>query len=137
MNMRLKTKLSLGLIFLFVVILLFGILGIVSINRLSRDANSVLENNLESLVYCNNMLKALEDIQIKKDATQIVEENLKKQESNITEGGEKEATQELRKNFNELKINPNDPSNYPEIRRSIIRIQDLNEMAILRKNAIA
>ena len=137
MNMRLKTKLSLGLLFLFVVILLFGILGIVSINRLSRDANSVLKNNHESLVYCNNMFKALEDIQIKKDAIQIFEENLKKQESNITEMGEKEATQELRKNFNELKINPNDPSNYPEIRRSIIRIQDLNEMAILRKNAIA
>ncbi len=137
MSMRLKTKLSLGLLFLFVVILLFGILGIISINRLSRDANSVLKNNHESLVYCNNMLKALEDIQIKKDATQIFEENLKKQESNITEVGEKEATLELRKNFNELKINPNDPSNYPEIRRSIIRIQDLNEMAILRKNAIA
>jgi PAS domain S-box-containing protein len=137
MSMRLKTKLSLGLLFLFVVILLFGILGIISINRLSRDSNSVLKNNLESLVYCNNMLKALEDIQIKKDATQIFEENLKKQESNITEVGEKDATQELRKNFNELKINPNDPSNYPEIRRSIIRIQDLNEMAILRKNAIA
>jgi PAS domain S-box-containing protein len=137
MSLRLKTKLSLGLLFLFTVILLFGILGIVNINRLSSDANSVLKNNLESLVYCNNMSKALEDIKIKKDATQLFEENLKNQEGNITEVGEKEATQELRKNFNELKINPSDSSNYPEIRRSVMRIQDLNEMAILRKNAIA
>lgn len=137
MSMRLKTKLSLGLIFLFIVILSFGILGIVNINLLSRDANLVLKNNHESLVYCNNMLKALENIKINKDAAQLFEDNLKKQEANITEIGEREATQELRKNFNELLANPDDPSNYSEIRQSIIRIQDLNEMAILRKNAVA
>ncbi len=135
--MKLKTKLSIGLIFLFVVILLFGILGIISINKLSNDNSLVLKNNHESLVYSNNMLKALENIKIQKDATQLFEENLKKQETNITEVGEKEATTELRKNFNELKIDPNDSTNYPEIRQSIIQIQDLNEMAILRKSAIA
>lgn len=136
MSMRLKTKLSLGLIFLFIVILLFGILGIANINRLSNDSSLVLKNNHESLRYCNAMLKALDNINSKKDAIQIFEENLKKQENNITEVGEKEATQELRKNFNELQIDPVDPSNYVEIRQSIIQIQDLNEMAILRKNDI-
>ena len=135
--MRLKTKLSIGLIFLFIVILLFGILGIISINKLSNDNSLVLKNNHESLLYSNNMLKALENIKIQKDATQLFEENLKKQEANITEVGEKEATQELRKNFSELKIDPNDSSNYPEIRQSIIQIQALNEMAILRKSAVA
>ena len=137
MSMRLKTKLSLGLIFLFVVILSFGILGIVNINLLSRDANLVLKNNHESLVYCNNMLKALEEIKIDKNASQLLEDNLRKQENNITEVGEREATMELRKNFNELLTNPDDPSNYSEIRQSIIRIQDLNQLAILRKNGVA
>ncbi|HTQ64333.1 MAG TPA: ATP-binding protein [Puia sp.] len=137
MSIRLKTKLSLGLIFLFIVILSFGILGIANINLLSRDSNLVLKNNHESLVYCKNMLKALEDIKTVKDAAQSFEENLGKQENNITEVGEKEATRELRKNFNELLANPADTSNYPEIRESIIRILDLNEMAILRKNATA
>jgi len=135
MAMRLKTKLSLGLIFLFIVILLFGVLGIANINKLSNDSNLVLKNNHESLLYCNNMLKALENVKTRKDAIQSFEDNLKKQESNITEIGEREATQELRKNFNELLLNPDDPSNYGEIRQSIIQIQDLNEMAILRKNA--
>lgn len=135
MSIKLKTKLSFGLIFLFLVILLFGILGITNINRLSRDADLVLKNNHESLVYCNNMLKALENAQTQKTAIPLLEENLKKQEANITEIGEKEATSELRKNFNELKADPNDPSNYPEIRQSVIQIQELNEMAILRKNA--
>ena len=134
MSLKLKTKLSIGLVFLFVVILLFGILGILSINRLGSDTASVLKNNHESLLYCNNMLKALETIKIRKDAVQLFEENLVKQENNITEQGEKEATQELRKNFKELVVNPLDSSNYPEIRQSLIRIQDLNELAILRKN---
>ena len=125
------------MIFLFIVILIFGVLGIVNINLLSRDANLVLKNNHESLVYSNNMLKALETIKIKKDAEQVFEDNLKREESNITEIGEKEATQELRKNFNELKVDPSDSSNYPQIRQSIIQIQELNEMAILRKNAVA
>lgn len=135
MSMRLKTKLSSGLLFLFLVILVFGILGIVNINRLSRDSEQVLQNNHESLVYCNNMLQALENIKLKKDALEVFDNNLRKQEANITEVGEKETTEELRKNFSELKADPNDPGNYPEIRQSIVRIQELNEMAILRKSA--
>ncbi len=83
------------------------------------------------------MLSALENIKTKKDAVQQFAENLKKQQSNITEIGEKEATEELIKNFNELLANPEDPSNYGEIRQSIYQIQQLNEMAILRKNSNA
>lgn len=111
--MKLKTKLTVGLMFLFIVILLFAIVGILSINRLGRDTALVLKNNHESLMYCNNMLKALETIKIRKDAVQVFDDNLKKQENNITEEGEKEATAELRKNFSELLANPFDPTNYP------------------------
>jgi PAS domain S-box-containing protein len=134
--MKLKTKLVLGLSFLFVVIVTFGSLSFYYINRLSNDSRMVLKDNHASLVYCNNMLKALENIPINKDAAAILENNLKKQESNITEFGEKEATQELRKNFQELLSDPRDSSNYPEIRQSINIINDLNQAAILRKNAI-
>ena len=133
MGVRLKTKLSLGLIFLFLVILLFGILGIFYINRLSNDAQLILKNNHESLVYANNMLTALENLKVRKDALEQFAANLKLQQKNITETGEKEATELLTKNFGELLSNPEDPSNYPEIRRSLYRILDLNEMAILRK----
>ena len=135
-NMKLKTKLSLSLIFLFIVILLFGIIGILSINRLGNDTALVLKNNHESLQYCNHMLRALETIKIRKDAIQIFEANLVKQEHNVTEEGEEETTKELRKDFTELVANPLDSSNYPEIRQSLIRIQDLNELAIMRKNDI-
>ncbi len=134
--MKLKTKLSFGLSFLFAVIVSFGTLSFFYINRLSNDAERVLKNNHESLVYANNMLKALEEIPANKDAFRIFEDNLKKQEANITEPGEKENTEELRKNFTELTINPADSSNYTQLRQSLQIINDLNENAILKKNDI-
>lgn len=137
MSIRLKTKLSLGLNFLFVVIVLFGVLGLFYINRLSNDGRLVLKNNHESLVYCNRMLQSLEDLQTDKNAMAIFMENLKKQQANITEVGEKEATDDLTRNFNELLTNPSDSTNYSDIRRSIYKIQDLNEMATVRKNTAA
>ena len=134
--MKLKTKLSLGLSFLFTVILVFGILGIFYINRLSNDAAKVLKNNHESLVFCNNMLKALEEIPHSAGAKKVFDENLKKQEANITEPGEQEATKEVRQNFTELLAAPEDSSNYPQIRMGLQIINDLNQNAILKKNAV-
>ncbi len=137
MAVKLKTKLTVGLIFLFLVILVFGILGIASINLLSRDADLILKDNYESIIYGNNMLKALEQIKTRKDALTLFDENLKKQEANITEPGEKELTEEIRKNFEELKTAPADPSNYAEIRQSVEQVLDLNSAAIYRKNTFA
>ena len=135
--MKLKTKLSLGLVFLFAVIVVFGSLSFLYINRLSTDFSVVLKNNHESLVYCNNMLKALEEIPTKKQAVAIFDTNLKKQQANITEIGEKESTEELTKNFIELQANFSDSSNYPQLRQSLQLINELNQNAILRKNEIA
>jgi len=137
MSVRLKTKLSLGLGFLFLVILTFGILSLYYINRLSGDANRILKNNYESLVYSNNMLKALEDIPTDSTAITVFDANLKNQEVNVTETGERELTEALRKNFKELLVNRADSSNYAQLRESIRMINDLNQEAILKKNAIA
>ncbi len=135
--MTLKTKLSLGLSFLFVVILVFGILGLYYINRLGDDSARVLKNNHESLVYANEMQKALETIPGDKEAINVFESGLKKQEANITEPGEKEATAALRKDFMELQADPGDSSNYPQIRKSLQLINALNQEAILHKSEVA
>src|SRR5947208_14036122 len=121
MAAKLKTKLTDGLIFLFGVILIFGILGTININLLSRDADLILKDNYKSVIYCNNMLTALEDVGTRKDAMEKFEENLKGQEMNITEPGEKEQTEEIRKNFRELKADPKDSTNYSEIRKTILQ----------------
>ncbi len=137
MGTKLKTKLSLGLWFLFIVILAFGILSIFYINRLSNDAEKVLKNNHESLVYSNNMLKAMENIPAVPGASEQFENNLKKQEANITEPGEAEATAELRKQFNWLIRNNYDTNVYPKLRQAVYLIMELNQDAIVRKNAVA
>jgi PAS domain S-box-containing protein len=135
--MKLKTKLGLGLSFLFVVIITFGVLSFFYINRLSNDSKSVLKNNLESLIYSNNMLKQLEAIPLNKEAIINFDTNLKSQEANITEPGEKEATQEIRKNLSLLLKHEGDANTYGLIRQSIQTINDLNQQAIARKNAVA
>src|SRR5579872_7413622 len=137
MSIRLKTKLSLGLIFLFVVIVLFGVLGLFYINRLSNEGALVLQNNHESIVYCNRMLEALENLPADKNSLDIFRDNLGRQQKNITEVGEATATDELTRNFNEMLTDPADQSNYVDIRKSINKILELNEQAIVRKNATA
>ncbi len=137
MSMRLKTKLTLGLGFLFVVILAFGVLGIFYINKLSGDAGAILKDNYNTLLYCNNMLRALEELPGDTTALQSFEKNMALQDKNITEPGEMEATQLVDKNFRELKANPADTGNYKDIRRAIFNIQELNQQAILKKDKVA
>jgi PAS domain S-box-containing protein len=135
--MKLKVKLWMALGFLFLVILSFGISGIFFIRELSTNTDRILRNNYETLVYDNNMLKNLDALPSDKVAETEFEENLQKQERNITEPGEREATADLRKAFNALKTNSSDSSNYRQIQRSIQIINDLNQNAILRKSDIA
>ena len=137
MRINLKTKLIISLGFLFLVILLFGVLGVFYINKLSTDAENIIRNNYETLVYSNNMLKAIDEIPKNKKASENFEVNLKKQETNITESGEKQATEELRKNFEELKKDPRDASNYNDIRQTLQEINNINQAAIYKKNEIA
>jgi PAS domain S-box-containing protein len=132
--MRLKTKLTLGIGFLFLVIVVFGILGILSIHRLKNDADRVLKNNYETLVYNNNMLKALEHLPSDSLAFRLFESNLVLQENNLTEPGEKEGTNLVRQYFEQLRIDRTDAVAQAGIRQSIQLINDLNQEAILRKN---
>ncbi len=132
--MKLKAKLTVGIGFLFIVILVFGILGIVSISKLSNDADKILKNNYETLVYNNNMLKSLDELPDNKQAFTDFETNLQNQEKNITEYGEEEATKQLRSSFDKLKKSPLDNTNYKELRQALQQINTINQNAILRKN---
>ncbi|MBO9633382.1 MAG: HAMP domain-containing protein [Chitinophagaceae bacterium] len=135
--MRLKTKLTLGIGFLFLVIVVFGVFGIISIHRLKGDADRVLKNNYETLVYNNNMLKAMEHLRSDSLALRLFENNLLLQEKNITEPGEKDGTILVRQYFEQLRINRNDSVAQAGIRQSIQLINDLNQEAILHKNQSA
>jgi len=135
--MRLKTKLIIGLGFLFIVILVFGILSIASINRLKDNATYVLKNNYVTLEYNNNMLEALNRLPADTSAWKVFEDNLRRQETNITERGEADATRTLREAFTNYKRKPGDSISHNTILKSLQFINHLNQQAILQKSEIA
>jgi hypothetical protein len=59
--MVLKTKLSIGLGFLFAIIFALAFFCSYYVGKLSEEADSILKNNYDSIVYSNNMLSALDD----------------------------------------------------------------------------
>ncbi|MCX6291752.1 MAG: ATP-binding protein [Bacteroidetes bacterium] len=135
MQLGIKTKLSLGLVFLFIVIILIGVVGLYSINKLANESRGILKANYESLQFAKNMLQALDQYEMKDTlALKTFEENLHAQEKNITEAGEKELTQEIRTRFEELKKITNNTSFINTIRAAVNRMTDLNMNAIVRKN---
>lgn len=127
--MQLKTKLTWGLIFLFVFILALGVVGIYSIHRLAADSAAVLRDNQNSVLYCGAMLQHLDDADWPSFDSALVQE-----EHNITEPGEGEATRSLRHAFDSLRTGA---ANAPRIRELIYRISAINEAPIQRKSAVA
>jgi signal transduction histidine kinase len=134
MSIRLKTKFSLGLIFLFIIIFAFGTLGIFHIYRLSSNARLILQQNHNSLVFSNNMLLALEEqpVQLK-----TLEKNLALQIKNVTEAGEGEATTAAKDHFELLLQHPDDNTLTTKLRQDILQIVRINQEAIILKNRIA
>ena len=133
--MRIKTKLYLGLIFLFIVIIVIGVLGIVSLDKMANDSQAILKANYESLQYVKNMQQALDGIEIHDPASyQIFDKNLTAQEKNLTEAGEKDATADVRTRFGLLVKSDSTIALISSIRTSLYKIQELNMNAIVRKN---
>jgi PAS domain S-box-containing protein len=149
--MKIKTKISLGLLFLFAMFLFIGGLGTYNLHRISQNMKSILKANFESIEYTKNMLKSLDDIRKVSDENQIstftieplwvnFNKNLIKQENNITEIGEKELTENVRTNFDILQkaIQNQDfkTTNYTIsiLNKNLYDIMDLNSSPIIRKN---
>lgn len=135
--MKLKTKLTLGVGLLFLLIVLLSVMGSVYINKLKSDTEKILNANYSSIEFSKNMLLALD--RIGSDSAVAIQEfkkNNQLQEKNLTEFGEKEATQSLNLHFNNyLKL----PNNEKEklIREDLVKIMTLNMKGIERKSDVA
>ena len=147
--MRIKTKISLGLALLFAMFLTIAFLGIFNLHRVTNDMGSLLSDNFKSVGYAKNMLQSLDDIRNLVDKNTSLptetlllnfEKNLVNQENNITEIGEKDLTDALRINFEQLKkalLEKNsDVTNYniSTLNKLLYEIYDLNSEAIILKN---
>ncbi|HUI71148.1 MAG TPA: hypothetical protein VL354_11570 [Spirochaetia bacterium] len=114
--MSLRTKLTLGLGFLFLIIFALAAYDSFSIQQLSGEADRILKDNYDSLVFCKNMLVALDDMrtaasatvpganpsksfdyysQLFQDSKSAFEKNLAAEKNNITENHERDYVAEL------------------------------------------
>jgi len=138
MAISVKNKIRLGTLFLFLLLLLSGGLGIYNVVRLKNDAKMILEANYETLGYCHIMQRQLDSQSINRQvALQKFESALQKQEGNITEPGEGNATATLRWEFNKLKSGNVPDSVVKNMYRQLYFILTANMNAIERKNNTA
>jgi PAS domain S-box-containing protein len=115
---KLKSKITLGVLFLFLVIVLLSLLGILFTNKLAEETKGTIVNNYTSVEYSFHMLKSIEDmyslqleqvktgsfedtvlissIQIQKN---IFDEKLNLETNNITETGEAELVSQLHNEY--------------------------------------
>lgn len=131
-----KNKIRLGTLFLFLLLLLSGGLGIYNLVRLKNDTKMILENNYESLDYCHIMQRQLDSFTIDRpDALRNFDDALQKQENNITEPGEYDATAALRSAFDKLKKGDTSGALMMEMHKQLHFILNANMNAIERKNS--
>lgn len=135
--MKIKAQIAFGIGLLFLLIILLAFVGAWYINALKKDTNNILTSNYNSVQYSRNMILALDEMNQNPNAMADFKTNLENQENNITEAGEKEATQNLADNFNKLLIHPQDTLIQKLIRKNILEVMHLNMQAIVRKSKIA
>jgi NtrC-family two-component system sensor histidine kinase KinB len=117
--MKTKSKVSLGIGFLFVLIICMGAAGIYFIKALSRDSSAIIKNNLISIDYVQAMQKDIDEINqaifeqwpgkdhridighnFLQPRLNDFKKNLDLENQNITEEGEQAAVDSLKKYFN-------------------------------------
>ncbi|QKJ63490.1 ATP-binding protein [Flavobacterium sp. M31R6] len=136
--MKIKTKLNLGVGLLFVMIIILTLVSAFYIFSIKKDTENILKANYNTLEYSRNMLLSLDEVDGNEEkAIATFETNLNKQNKNVTEVGEGDATRNLKKSFNLLKTNRADEKLKSQIRQDIFEIMKLNMVAIKQKSDIA
>jgi two-component system, NtrC family, sensor histidine kinase KinB len=119
--MTLKTKLILGLGFLFLIIFALAAFCSYYVGKLGQESDNILKDNYYSIVYSKNMLSGLDDMKISMTSTiyntgragtmsdyyvrlfesgkNVFETNLKAENNNITEIHEKEYVETLNQDY--------------------------------------
>lgn len=138
MAIKLKTKVALGVGFLFVLLLLVGGVGFFYFNKISLQSQDVLLDNYKSVEYGRKMLDALTTWEKERDTARIIfEENLAAQENNITEKGETAVTNALRGDYNAFLQHDDSMPLQMALQKSISSIIQINLNAINEKNALS
>ncbi len=135
--MKIKSKLFLGVGLLFGMIVLLTALSTIFVTKLASDSKNILVANYNTIDYARQMQIALNENTADVKGFEKFADNLKKQQANITEVGEKELTDKLAADFKTLQRNNKDSAINNIIRTDLTDIMLLNMQAIQRKSAVA
>ena len=134
--MKIKTKLTLGVGLLFLMIVMLSVISAIYIHQQKSDTEKILTANYNSLEYSKNMILALDRISLDSTQNYVFKKNLALESKNITENGEKESYQSLVIHFENF-LKSRNPENEKLIRNDLIEIMRLNMNAIVQKSDTA
>jgi two-component system, NtrC family, sensor histidine kinase KinB len=148
--MNLKTKITLAFVTMLLLLLGVSAFTLYSLNQLDRASRNVLRDNLYSVELGQQMLRALDQLQLREapldtDAKQRFEQLLAREAGNITEPGEQQVVDSLFDRVSGLNRYLASDTTSPQIwqanmrpfRRLTYRMIDLNTAALTRKNEAA
>ena len=145
MQASIKSKLTLGLSFLFLIILLLSGVGAYFLYHLSRSAEATLRNNYRSVAYAQHLNDALADLRDARptaatgpaatQARQVFERNLQAEQHNITEPGEGKLVDSLTVGFQQYLLTAPtateaSQADYQHLRGQVARVAAINLHAI-------
>jgi len=132
--MKLKTKLRLGIGFLFMILIAFGAISLYQINRISESTALILKDNNHSLEYAKEMRLLIDRDSLKSNQSKASFANvLTKEKRNITEDGEEKAVAEISAAYESF-LKKSSINHLASIKSAIYRIEDLNMQAIVNKS---
>jgi len=135
--MKIKSKLTLAVGLLFVMIAMLTVVSAVYINRLSNDSNNIIKDNYNSISYCREMLDALNnDINLSTEKERFLK-NLELERTTITEAGERELVEKIEKSFNLLQTSSSQTLALKSLRKELSDVIILNMQAIQKKSMVA
>jgi PAS domain S-box-containing protein len=125
---RLRSKLLLAQVPLAIALVLVGFLSRRTVGAMSRSSQDILKDNYASVLAAQRMRNAADD----KDVAAF-ERELAFQQTNITEAGEREITERLKRNWLAYRAHP-DAHALSELHRSTDEVLAVNQDAMVRKS---
>jgi len=116
MKMKIRTKVLLGILFLFVEFVIIGFLSMYNVSTIKYSSDMMIKNNYRTVHYAENMIQAIDETNTAVNSLFLnknyhydknsltvsfnkFEENLNQEEKNITEFGEKELVQSIKDKY--------------------------------------
>jgi len=142
--MSIKSKLRAGIGFLFLMALVSSGLADYYLTRLSTDSKVILKDNYRTIIYVKNIGQILDEpanVPLTAAKLKIIQDNITKEEHNITEPGEGKLADSLQIIFTKFKQSLGNPVQSAtlktEMKNIMYDIMQLNMTAIERKNSTA